>query len=371
MPASSRFRLTKIMRQKDAGYRAAAQLLSEGKTLEGFEALDKKEWVKEVGDAAERYGAMAAEYLQALRDRQSVPGRFSPTHRRGGADHARKSATSSALPASSATEEREFTRLVQVNASEAERGQATTYRPGDVIQFHQNAKGGYVKGERLTVTDPAEVPLEQAGQVLALPAGDGQAGGRRQDPLHRHGRGVQERPQIQERRYADRRRVYRRRQYPARRRPRRSMPTPGISARRSSRHRSGARGRRCDRVILGMSAAQPGGHQPGADVRQQPAGRKKSCRSSPTTRKRSRRRFNAPARSWPPSTCSRNRSRQSGGMRTGCKRTGTAGSGWPGSSGADHGDGIRRCRRHRHGNGVAACGQVCEQPAGRWHHHGR
>ena len=75
-------------------------------------------------------------------------------------------------PGKLGAEDREFTRLVQVDASEAERGQATTYRPGDVIQFHQNAKGGFTKGERLTVTDPAAVPLDQAAQVLALPAGE-------------------------------------------------------------------------------------------------------------------------------------------------------------------------------------------------------
>ncbi len=60
--------------------------------------------------------------------------------------------------------EHEFTRLVPVDTSEAERGQATTYRPGDVIQFHQNAKGGFTRGERITVTDPAAVPLEHASK---------------------------------------------------------------------------------------------------------------------------------------------------------------------------------------------------------------
>ena len=34
------FRLTEIMRQENPDYRAAAKLLSEGKTLEGFDALD-------------------------------------------------------------------------------------------------------------------------------------------------------------------------------------------------------------------------------------------------------------------------------------------------------------------------------------------
>jgi hypothetical protein len=76
-------------------------------------------------------------------------------------------------------EEREFTRLVPVDRSEAERSQATSYRPSDVIQFHQNAKGGFTKGDRLTVSDPAAVPLEHAGkfslyrpEAIALAVGD-------------------------------------------------------------------------------------------------------------------------------------------------------------------------------------------------------
>jgi hypothetical protein len=60
-------------------------------------------------------------------------------------------------------DEREFTRLVAVDASEAQRGQALTYRAGDVIQFHQNA-AGYTKGERIVIDDPAEVPLADAGK---------------------------------------------------------------------------------------------------------------------------------------------------------------------------------------------------------------
>ena len=67
---------------------------------------------------------------------------------------------------------------MQVNASEAERKQAYTYRPGDVLVFHQNAKG-FTKGDRLTVTDPAAVPVAQADrsrstvpETIALAKGD-------------------------------------------------------------------------------------------------------------------------------------------------------------------------------------------------------
>ena len=114
------------------------------------------------------------------------------------------------------TDEREFTRLVQVEASEAERGLASTYRPGDVIQFHQNAKGGFVKGQRIVVTDPAKVPVEHAGKFslyrtekINLAAGDvirftGTVQNRRS------------RPHDQERRRPCRRRLHRCRQHPPR-----------------------------------------------------------------------------------------------------------------------------------------------------------
>ena len=156
------FRLTEIMRQQDPEYRAAAQLLSEGRTLDGFNALDKKGWVHEVEDDTARYQAMAAEYLQAVGSGTSCLV-VSPTHKEAAAITA-EIRSQLRQAGKLGTQEREFTRLVAVNASEAERGQATTYRPGDIIQFHQNAKGGFKKGERLTVTDPAALPLSEAGK---------------------------------------------------------------------------------------------------------------------------------------------------------------------------------------------------------------
>ncbi len=170
------FRLTEIMRQEDPDYRSAAKLLSEGNTLEGFDALDGMGWIKEMGGDDDRYRQIAADYLQALADKKTVLV-VSPTHAeaakvtqaiRSGLRHAGKLGS----------EERAFTRLVAVNASEAERGQATTYRPGDVIQFHQNAKG-FKKGDRFTVTDTAAVPLSEADKFqlyrpeqIALSTGD-------------------------------------------------------------------------------------------------------------------------------------------------------------------------------------------------------
>jgi hypothetical protein len=120
---------------------------------------------------------MAEEYLQAIKDNKSALV-VSPTHAEAAAI-TREIRHRLRAAGQLGGEEREFTRLVQVNASEAERSLRTTYQPGDVIQFHQNAKGGYVKGEQLTVGDAAEVPLEQADkfslyrpQAVGLAAGD-------------------------------------------------------------------------------------------------------------------------------------------------------------------------------------------------------
>lgn len=170
------FKLTQIMRQESPEYRAAAGLLSEGRTLEGFDALDGLGWIKELGDDAERVGLVAAEYLEATREGKSILV-VSPTHREAAAitDAIRSELRQAGRLG---IEDHEFSRLVAVDSTEAERGHATTYRPGDVLQFHQNAKGGIKKGDRLTVADPAAVPLTEAAKFsLYRPAAIGVAVG--------------------------------------------------------------------------------------------------------------------------------------------------------------------------------------------------
>jgi conjugative relaxase-like TrwC/TraI family protein len=161
------FKLTEILRQENPQYRAAAKLLSEGKTVEGFDAIDAMGRIEEVADSEDRYRRMAVDYRQALDELKNVPENnrvlvVSPTHAE--AKNITAAIRSELRDAGKlGTKDREFTRLVQIDASEAERTQASTYQEGDVIQFHQNAKG-FTKGERLTVTDPAAVPLEHAAR---------------------------------------------------------------------------------------------------------------------------------------------------------------------------------------------------------------
>lgn len=178
------FRLTEIMRQESPEYRDAAGLLYEGRAAEGFDALDRLGWVHEIEDGGERVQRMAAEYVQASDELEHLPPQarvlaVSPTHAEGerlAAEIRRQLQANDRL----GSDEREFLRLTPVMLSEAERGDAATYRPGEtlVLQFHQNAPG-FRKGERLTVSDAAQVPLEQARhftvyrpETIRLAAGD-------------------------------------------------------------------------------------------------------------------------------------------------------------------------------------------------------
>ena len=171
------FRLTEILRQENPEYLEAARLLSEGHTVEGFDAIDKMGRIAEIEDSKDRYLHIAADYLQALDDRKSVL-LVTPTHAE--ARNITLAIRSELRDAGRlGKEDREFTRLVQVDSTEAERGLSTTYRAGDVLEFHQNAKGGFVKGQRLTVKDPESVPVTEAAKFslyrpedIALTEGD-------------------------------------------------------------------------------------------------------------------------------------------------------------------------------------------------------
>jgi conjugative relaxase-like TrwC/TraI family protein len=152
------FKLSEILRQKhadDARYLAAATQLSEGKTVEGFDTLDAMGWVRELADASNRYRQIAADYLETLAEGKSCLV-VSPTHKEIGLiTHEIRSQLRDAGKLGTGET---FLKLVAADASEAERSEARAYRPGDVLVFHQNAKG-FKKGERVTVTDPTAVPV--------------------------------------------------------------------------------------------------------------------------------------------------------------------------------------------------------------------
>lgn len=173
------FRLDEILRQKNADdtrYLKAATQLSEGNTAEGFDTLNAMGWVREIGDDTDRYRQIAAEYAQALDEGKSVLC-VAPTHAEGARITA---AIRSRLHDTGKLKGQDtiVTRLVDSNASVAERGEASTYRPGDILVFHRDA-GGFKKGQRVTVGNPADVPLAAAAsfslyrpEALAVAVGD-------------------------------------------------------------------------------------------------------------------------------------------------------------------------------------------------------
>jgi len=191
--------VTEIMRQ-DGDYKKAVRLLSEGKTVEGFDELVRLGWVQEVPDK-ERYLRLAEAYLAASAEKKADGSLksalvVSPTHGEG--DHITAVIRRELAAQGKLGEERELTAWVPLHLTEAERGEGSSYAAGDMLQFYQNAKG-YKSGQRLLVgTKP--LPLDQAARfqayraaTLHLAAGDRvriTANGKTADGRHRLNNGA-------------------------------------------------------------------------------------------------------------------------------------------------------------------------------------
>jgi conjugative relaxase-like TrwC/TraI family protein len=166
------YHITQIKRQENDDHRAAVQLLFEGKTAEGFDLLDRKlGWVHEIADSEERYLAMAAEYVAALKGGTKWNDilLLSPTHAEG----RRVTEVIRGLLREEkmiARKDHEFTQWVSADLTEAERGEARNYRPGrvDMVQFFQRATG-HAPGSRVMISEAgaAELPLEEAARFQA------------------------------------------------------------------------------------------------------------------------------------------------------------------------------------------------------------
>jgi conjugative relaxase-like TrwC/TraI family protein len=166
--------LVQIRRQKGA-YLQAVTALSEGRVADGFRQLDQMGAIKEV-PRAERYKALAREYVESrLAGKKTLV--ISPTHVEAGwvSDEIRSSLRQSGTLG---TEQRIFQTLENANLTAAERADAVNLSPDDVLVYHQNAKGGHKKGDRVVIGEAA-VRLEQADRftvyhpsILPLSPGD-------------------------------------------------------------------------------------------------------------------------------------------------------------------------------------------------------
>lgn len=151
-----------IQRQTGA-YKEAIKALSDGHAAEGFKRLDDLGWIKEI-PTADRYRQMAGDYVDTVlagKDALVV----SPTHFEGDritAEIRRELKEKGKLGA----DERTFTVLENASLTDAEQGDAVNYAAGDVLVFHQNAKG-FTKGDRVAVDDGSSLPLAHAKRFQA------------------------------------------------------------------------------------------------------------------------------------------------------------------------------------------------------------
>jgi conjugative relaxase-like TrwC/TraI family protein len=187
--------VTEILRQQ-GDYKKASKALSEGRTEEGFEQLDRLGWIKQVPDD-ERYKELATAYLGAVAEKKKNGECksalvVSPTH----AEAARiTDAIRSGLKEQGRLgKERIVKGWISVHLTESQKADSTEYEPGDLLQFHQNAPG-HKKGTRLIVSEGTNLPTEHAQRFevyrptqIALAVGDRirvTAGGKTKDGKHR------------------------------------------------------------------------------------------------------------------------------------------------------------------------------------------
>jgi conjugative relaxase-like TrwC/TraI family protein len=162
------------IKRQSGEYKAAVKAMSQGKVAEGFNRLDRLGWIREIPHD-ERYKQLAADYVDAVMHGRTALV-VSPTHAEGERITADIRASLKAA-GRIGKQEREFPVLVNANLTEAERGDPLNYRHGDMLQFHQNAKG-YMRGQRVAVNGKP-LPLDQANRFalfhrrsLALSPGD-------------------------------------------------------------------------------------------------------------------------------------------------------------------------------------------------------
>ncbi|GAB5407156.1 MAG: hypothetical protein Aurels2KO_53870 [Aureliella sp.] len=176
-------RIDKIQRQKHQ-YKRAVEFISRGSEIvdpsrrltglaAGFDLLDKLGKIREI-DTDDRHAALAEQYLETVSKGKSALV-IAPTHAEG---EAVTQEVRERLRAAGAIGKEDVERSVwqirSLHLTAAEKGEVSSYAPqGQVVQFHQNVKGGFKRGERYRVTVAEAgvmlVPFNGTGQAKPLP----------------------------------------------------------------------------------------------------------------------------------------------------------------------------------------------------------
>jgi len=136
-----------IMRQQEREYRAAVECLSRGDLAGGLERLDRMGAIEAIPDD-KRHLRLATDYLSAVKDGKSALV-VAPTHAEGRAVTA--AIREKLQEEGKLDKERTFRQHASFGMTEAMRADPVNLRAGDVVQFHQNARGHFRKGEQWRV----------------------------------------------------------------------------------------------------------------------------------------------------------------------------------------------------------------------------
>ncbi len=151
-----------ILRQQ-GDYKKAAKALSEGRGDEAFRELDKLGWIREVDDE-HRYKQLASGYLGAVSEKKKNGA--NKTALVVSATHAEAAKVTDAIRDELKSEgklrrERVVMAWTPTHLTSAQKKDATEYNAGDLLSFHQNAKG-FKKGSQFVLDEGARPPMELA-----------------------------------------------------------------------------------------------------------------------------------------------------------------------------------------------------------------
>ena len=142
--------LKEIRRQTKAEYRKAVEQISNGTAAgarKGFESLDRMGWVVEAsGD--DRHRALVKDYLTATEENKSAL-IIAPTHAEG--DKLTAEVRAELKKRGVLGSEHQFIGWKSTGFTDAQKKDIRNYEPGMVLEWHQNAKGGFKRGEKAVV----------------------------------------------------------------------------------------------------------------------------------------------------------------------------------------------------------------------------
>ena len=144
--------IRKIVRQRNPEMRAAIKDISIGNIAEGFDALDSLSCIQELC-RDESHHQLANDYLGAVQEGKSTL-IVAPTHREG---HEVTKLVRAGLKKNGILDnDRQVMRLEAVDTTLEQRRDATQYQSGQVLEFHQKARGTKIPGFQIAMNKKGE-----------------------------------------------------------------------------------------------------------------------------------------------------------------------------------------------------------------------